>query len=338
MVGAVVVKNGTVVGRGYHEAVGGKHAEVNALDDAGDAAREACLYVTLEPCNHTGRTPPCTERIVSAGISRVVAAMADPNPAVKGGGASYLREKGTDVRLGVCEAEALELNEAYVKFVQTGTPFVTMKCAATLDGRIATRTGDSKWISGDASRRYVHELRHGVDAILVGRGTVEADDPSLTARLGDVRGKDPLRIILDEDLSVAGQAKVLRLDSDSGTLIVTGEDADRDRIGCIEELGGQVLRSPLKDDQVDMSWLLERLGGMNIISLLIEGGSRVFASALSAGILDKIVIFYAPKLLGGEDGVPIFRGRGPAMISGSIPVKRSRVQRFGDDFMIEGYL
>lgn len=338
MVGAVVVKGGKVVGRGYHRAVGKAHAEVNALDDAGDAAKGACLYVTLEPCNHTGRTPPCTEKILSAGVTRVVIASADPNPDVKGNGAAYLRRQGIDITIGVCEDRAVCLNESYIKFVQTKRPFVILKCAATLDGRIATSTGDSKWISGEQSRKYVHELRHGVDAILVGSGTVKKDDPSLTTRLEGVEGRDPIRIILDEDLNISEGAKVLRLDSDSDTLLFTGKAVPEDKKIRIENLGVRVLYSALRDDQIDIDPLMVQLGKMGITSLLIEGGSHVFSSALSAGIVDKIILFYGPKILGGDDGVPIFRGKGPTLMSGSIPVKNIRSQRFDDDIMIEGYL
>ena len=338
MVGAVVVKDGIVVGRGYHQAVGEAHAEVNALDDAGDAARDACLYVTLEPCNHIGRTPPCTEKIVSSRVARVVIAMADPNPTVKGNGAAYLRQQGVEVTMGVCEDQALRLNESYIKYVRTNRPFVIMKCAATLDGRIATSTGDSKWISGEQSRRYAHELRHSVDAILVGSGTIKKDDPSLTTRLDGIEGRDPLRIILDSRLSISEKAKVLRLDSDSDTLLFTSKGVPEDRRNRIENLGARVLYSALKDDQIDVEPLMAQLGEMGITSLLIEGGSHVFSSFLSAGIVDKIILFYGPKILGGDDGVPIFRGKGPTLMSGSLPVKDIQFQRFDNDIMIEGYL
>ncbi|MEE8398557.1 MAG: bifunctional diaminohydroxyphosphoribosylaminopyrimidine deaminase/5-amino-6-(5-phosphoribosylamino)uracil reductase RibD [Desulfobacterales bacterium] len=340
MVGAVVVNRGKVVGRGYHEAVGQAHGEVNAIEDAGDDAQGSCLYVTLEPCNHTGRTGPCTEKILASGVRRVVIAMADPNPDVTGNGAAALQARGIDVTMGVGETRAKRLNEAYIKYVRTRRPFVTIKCAATLDGRIATRTGDSKWISGESSRRYVHQLRHSVDAILVGKGTLHKDDPSLTTRLGDrdQPGLDPIRIILDEDLSISEKAKVLRLDSDSDTVLVTGSGVSEDKKKRVEKAGVRVLEIPLKDRWIDLDLLLDHLGKIAITSLLIEGGSHVFASALSAGLVDKVIFFYAPKILGGDDGVPIFRGQGPASMADSLAVKDIRVQRFDDDIMIEGYL
>ena len=338
MVGAVIVKDGSVVGRGFHRAAGEAHAEVNAIADAGALARGSSIYVNLEPCNHTGRTPPCTERILAAGISRAVIAMQDPNPDVKGGGASYLRERGLEVVLGLCREEAEKLNEAFVRFVTAKRPFVIAKCAATLDGRIATRTGDSKWISCEESRRFVHGLRHSVDAIMVGSGTVKADDPSLTVRLDDTERRDPTRIILSSDLSIAENAKVLRLDSDSDTILVTADSVPAGRKARLERGNVRTIQAPLKDGLIDLDLLMGQLGSMGISSLLIEGGSRVLASAFSSGIVDKIIFFYAPKILGGSDGKPICSGTGPELLSGSIPVRDISVRRFGDDVMIEGYV
>jgi diaminohydroxyphosphoribosylaminopyrimidine deaminase / 5-amino-6-(5-phosphoribosylamino)uracil reductase len=342
MVGAVVVKEDTIVGRGYHKALGGAHAEVNALEDAGDRAAGGTLYVTLEPCNHHGRTPPCTERIISAGLQRVVVAMADPNPDVTGGGIAYLTRHGVAVTRGVCEQEAKQLNETFVKFVATKRPFVLVKCAATLDGRIATRTGDARWVSGEASRAYVHRLRHAYDAILVGINTVSADDPSLTTRLEGMDGKDPVRIVLDSALRISENAKVLQPGSDSDTLIVTGDRSDepnfRKKKDALEINGAKVLVAPLKDDRIDLDRLMDRLGAMEITSLLIEGGGGVIASAFAAGVVDKINFFYAPKILGGDDGVPICRGAGPESMRQCLNVKKMTVRRFGEDVMIEGYV
>ncbi len=338
MVGAVVVKEGRVVGKGFHEAVGKAHAEVNAIADAGSGAEGATLYVTLEPCNHSGRTPPCTESILKAGIRRVVTAMRDPNPNVAGGGIEYLVKNGIKVTVGICESEAKTLNECFIKFVRTKRPFVIIKCASTLDGQIATRTGDARWVSGAESRHYVHRLRHAVDAILVGIGTVRADNPSLTTRLEDRRGRDPIRIILDTHLSVPEDAKVLRVKSESDTIIISGHAAAEDKKARIERAGVRVLQSPLKDGMIDLPPLMDRLGAMGITSLLIEGGGRLIASALAAGIADKILIFYAPKILGGNDGVPICMGRGAALMRQSIAVDQMVVERFGEDVLIQGYI
>jgi diaminohydroxyphosphoribosylaminopyrimidine deaminase/5-amino-6-(5-phosphoribosylamino)uracil reductase len=317
MVGALIVKDGKVVGKGYHRAFGEAHAEINAIEDAGAQAIDAILYVTLEPCNHSGLTGPCTEKILTAGINRVVAAMKDPNPDVKGGGLDYLKTQGIQVVSGICEGQAAKLNEAFIKYVQTQCPFVIVKCAATLDGRIATSTGDSKWVSGKESRAFVHRLRHEIDAIMVGVDTVKTDNPSLTARLNDSKGKDPQRIILDTHLSIPGNAKVLRLDSDSDTVIVTGPSVQKEKKAAIEKNGVQFYQSPLKDGLIDLDFLMKQL---------------------KAGIVDKVIFFFAPKILGGDDGVPICSGSGPTEMRDCIPVKDISVRRYGDDVMIEGYI
>lgn len=338
MVGAVIVKDRVIVGQGFHEAAGKAHAEVVAIEQAGSASEGATLYVTLEPCNHFGRTPPCTEKILKAGIQRVVLAQVDPNPDVKGGGIEYLRTKGVDVDIGLCEQQARRQNEAFNKFSQTKQPFVMTKCAATLDGQIATRTGDSRWVTNENSRHFVHRLRHAVDAIMVGIGTVRKDDPSLTTRLKEIRGVDPGRIILDTHLSISEEAKVLRLESESDTIIVTGTDIPADKKDRIQAKGIHVLESSLKEGRIDLNGLMERLGAMGITSLLIEGGAHVIASALASDIVDKVFFFYAPKILGGNDGVPICHGQGPDGMNQSIPVHDIEVNRFGDDVLIQGYV
>jgi diaminohydroxyphosphoribosylaminopyrimidine deaminase/5-amino-6-(5-phosphoribosylamino)uracil reductase len=337
LVGAVVVRGPKVVGRGYHKRFGDAHAEVNALDEAGEKARGATLYVTLEPCNHAGKTPPCTQKILSAGIRRVVMAMRDPNPGVKGGGSAFLRAAGLEVVEAVAEKAARRQNEFFIKHTQTGTPFVILKCAATMDGRIATRTGDAHWVSGPQSRQFVHGLRHAVDGILVGVGTVKADDPSLTTRLPDGSGRDPTRIILDTHLSIPLNARVLTQASEAGTILVTGPDASATARQQAKAAGARVLAVPCRDDQIDMTALMGMLGAEGMASILVEGGSRVCGSALRAGIVDKLYFFYAPKLLGGDDGVPICRGPGQARMQDSLNVNHITVHRFGEDVMIEGY-
>ena len=242
MVGAVVVKDGRVVGSGYHQMVGGPHAEVNAIDAAGKLAKGATLYVTLEPCNHTGRTPPCTRKILAAGIKRVVVSMMDPNEDVAGGGAGFLEQRGIRVTTGVCREQARKLIEAFVKFVRTRRPFVITKCAATLDGRIATRSGDSKWVTGEKSRQFVHRLRHAVDGILVGINTVRADNPSLTTRLPGGLGKDPVRIILDTHLSISPEAKLLLQESAEDTILVVGKTLMQDKQTAMAKDGIRVIQ------------------------------------------------------------------------------------------------
>lgn len=338
MVGAVVVKDGQVVGRGYHQRAGGPHAEVHAIDDAGEQARGATIYVTLEPCNHFGRTPPCTRKIVDVGIRRVVVAMTDPNPGVEGGGNRYLQGRGIEVITGVCEKEARTLNEAFTTWITTGRPFVILKCAATLDGRIATRTGDSRWVTGPASRRHVHQIRHAVDGILVGVETVKNDDPSLTTRLKGETGSDPTRIILDTHLSMPATARMLHQASEAPTWVACGPDAPESRRSALEAAGARVIAAAVKNGRIDLSALMEQIGRMGIGSLLIEGGGRVIGSALAAGIVDKLCLFYAPKLLGGDDGIPMCRGTGPERMQDSIAVHELEVFRFDGDVMLQGYL
>lgn len=338
MVGAVVVKDGQFVGRGYHEFYGGPHAEVNAIADAGEKARGADLYVTLEPCNHTGRTPPCTQMILAAGIRKVIVAMEDPNPDVAGGGNHYLAQNGVEVVSGVAEAQARQLNESFIKYITRKRPFTILKCAATLDGRIATRTGDSKWVSGPLSRSYTHYLRQGVDAIMVGIETVRKDDPNLTTRLDHMEGIDPTRIILDTHLSIPLDAKVLNLNSKAETWVVCGKGVDGRKKETIIQKGAQVLELDTHEARIDLNALMDVLGSRRITNILIEGGGRVIAAALAAGIVDKLCFFYAPKILGGDDGIPICRGTGPETMKESVGVDRINVHRFGDDVMIEGYI
>ncbi len=337
MVGAVVVKDDRVVGRGYHQALGGPHAEVNAIDDAGDAARGATLYVTLEPCNHYGRTPPCTQKILNAGIRRVVVAMADPNPHVTGGGNAYLGSLGLEVACGICEAEAVALNESFIKFMHTRHPFVVLKLAATLDGRIATRSGDARWVTGPQARAFVHQLRHGMDAIMVGIGTVLADDPELTTRLEQGGGIDPVRVVLDSRLTISPEARMLNQSSAAETLIICGPEAPEEKGARLREKGACLIQLPLAEGRIDLKLLMKELGARGLTSLLIEGGAQVAAASLKDGIVDKVHFFYAPKIMGG-DGIPICTGKGPEKMSECLPVSRTTVSRAGEDILVTGYL
>lgn len=344
MVGAVVVKAGAIVGQGYHERVGEAHAEVNALNAAGEAARGATLYVTLEPCNHTGRTPPCTRRVVEAGIRRVVVAMLDPNPHVTGGGCQLLRANGLEVVTGVCQGEAEALNEVFVKFMRTKRPFVLLKCALTLDGQLATRTGDSKWVTGPAAREAVHELRHHLDAIMVGRHTIGADDPSLTTRRADSQGedaaagRDPARVVLDSRLSVDPEARIFKTGSAAPTYLLHGPAVDDGRRAILKDRGARLIEVATGSGGLDLNAAMAALGGEGITSVLLEGGGRLIASALKAGVVDKVNLFYAPKLLGGNDGVPMCDGPGVEKMADALALKRVRVAAYGVDVMVEGYL
>ncbi len=337
MVGAVVVNQGRVVGRGFHQALGGPHAEVNAIDDAGPRAHGATIYATLEPCNHHGRTPPCTRKILAAGIRRVVSAMADPNPDVSGGGNAFLKERGIEVISGVEESAARRLNESFVKFTRTKHPFVVLKMAATLDGRIATRTGDARWVTGPQARAQVHRLRHAMDAILVGVGTVKTDDPRLTARLESGQGVDPIRIILDTHLNMPESAAMLNQPTTAQTWVVCGPRTEESKKQRLRQRGAQVMEMPLMEERIDLLALMKRLGQQGVTSILVEGGSQVAASMLRQDVVDKVLFFYAPKILGGSDGIPMCRGEGPDLMSDSLSLVQTEVSRVGNDILVTGY-
>lgn len=336
MVGAVVVKEGKIIGRGYHMKAGTPHAEIHALNEAGKDAGGATLYVTLEPCCHQGRTGPCTEAVIQAGVSRVVTAMADPNPLVSGRGIKRLREAGIEVVLGTMEKEALELNEVYIKYITTGLPFVVAKAAVSLDGKIATRSGKSKWITGPAARSYGHQLRDWYDAVMVGIGTVLADDPSLTARLPGGGGRDPVRIVLDSQARIPLQATVLTQQSEAPTIIAVTSGAPSERLDALRQAGAEVLVVN-EGPQVDLTELMRILGARGITSVLIEGGAGVHGSAITAGIVDKAVWFIAPKIIGGSTAPGPVGGAGVEDPSGAAELKNVRVRRLGPDILVEGY-
>lgn len=342
-VGAVVVRDNRIIGRGFHSRAGGPHAEVvaidNALANAPDAVPGASIYVTLEPCNHFGKTPPCTRKILDAGIARVVVGCSDPNPNVDGGGNAYLRTQGVAVTSGVLEDVARTLIEDFIWSVEhPGTPFVTLKCAATLDGHIATRTGDSQWITNEQSRAFGHRLRHEADAILVGSGTLHADNPSLTARIKGEKSVDPVRVILDTGLGIRPDARVICQASDAPTIVIAGPDAPKERQSALEEKGVRVVRVEPGNLGLDLRDVMLKLGAMSITSLLIEGGGKVAASALNAGIVNKVCYFIAPKFLGGDDGIPVFSGKGPEYIRDAFELDRVSTRSFDPDILVTGYL
>lgn len=335
IVGAVLVRKGKVVGTGYHQFAGGDHAEIAALKRAGANARGATLYITLEPCSHQGRTPPCTKALIGAGIQHVVAGMRDPNPLVAGRGFQQLRRAGINVRVGLLEAECRALIEPFSKFITRQLPFVTLKLAATLDGKIATVSGDARWISNAESRRRVHRLRNQVDAVLVGVGTVRADDPQLTCRIPG--GRNPWRIVLDSRLRIPISAQVLRQRDRQKTIIATSTAASPAKARAIEALGAKVWRLPTRQDKVSWLPLLKRLASIGIMSVLIEGGASVAASALKEKIIDKIIFVYAPKIVGG-DGRVMLDGLGIERMQRSIPVKKLQVKKSDGDLIVSGYL
>ncbi len=339
MVGSVVVKDGPIIGRGYHARAGLRHGEVVALEDAGAQAQGATLYVTLEPCCHYGkRTPPCTKAIIAAGVRRVVAAMRDPNPLVSGKGLEELRHAGIEVTVGVLEEEAARLNEAYLTYVTTKRPFVLLKVAASLDGKIATVTGESRWISNERSRLLVHQLRDQMDAVMVGINTVLRDDPSLTTRLPGGAGKDPLRIVVDSCLRIPLDAKLLTSSSTACAIIATTANAPREKRAQLETRGAKVLVVEGAGPRVPLGPLMDLLGSLQITSLLLEGGGELHDAALRAGIVDKVLFFLAPKLIGGRVAPTAIGGEGCARLAEAVTLERVRVQMLDGDLCVEGYV
>ncbi len=333
-VGAVVVRDGQIVGRGYHPAAGKPHAEIYALRDAGAAAGNADLYVTLEPCAHQGRTGPCTEAIISAGIARVWVGTLDPNPQVSGRGVKQLEAAGITVTTGVLEADCRQLIAPFAKQITSGLPFVTLKMAMTLDGQTATSTGDSQWISNEQSRLHVQQMRDHADAIMVGVGTVLADNPQLTARIPD--GKDPIRVVIDSTLSIPETARVFNPASSAGVIVVTTGQADSGKLKAIEKAGAEIITVPDKDGRVDLQKAMQELGARNIQSILLEGGATLAADALASGVVDRAAVFIAPKLLGGNDGKAVLTGAGCTRLNEALRLQDIRVRRFADDILIEG--
>jgi diaminohydroxyphosphoribosylaminopyrimidine deaminase/5-amino-6-(5-phosphoribosylamino)uracil reductase len=338
MVGAVVVNADKIVGKGYHHKPGTPHAEVHAINNARDKTKGSQLYVTLEPCCHWGRTPPCTQAIIRAGISSVIMAMLDPNPLVSGKGKAELEANGITVQSGLLEPEARKLNEAYIKYIRTGLPFVTIKSAMSLDGKIATSTGESRWITGLSSRRKVHEIRDAVDAILVGIRTVISDDPSLTTRLKGKEGKDATRVIVDSNGRIPLSAKVLNLDSPAVTLIATTPKAPAEKIAQLEASGAEVLVVPEHNGRVVLKALMKKLGEREITSVLFEGGSEINASALREGIVDKIMMFIAPKLIGGKSAPGPIGGAGIEHLADAVELRDIQMSKIGEDILVEGYI
>ena len=363
-VGAVLVaESGKIVGRGAHTYENRKHAEVLALEEAGQRARGSTLYLNLEPCTHVGRTGPCADAVIAAGVKRVVAAMLDPNPLVAGRGLAKLRSAGLEVYEGVCETEARKLNEAFAKYIRYKTPFVTLKTAMTLDGKIAPPPGESDtpgglaasggWITSEEARAHVHEMRHANDAIMVGVGTVIADDPLLTDRTGLPRRRPLLRVILDSKLRLPLDSRVVKTARED--LIVFCCFAEENKKRELESLGVMVEQVPMRrppedgtilfpgsapavDGRPDLERVMANLGEREITSLIIEGGAMVNWAALAAGIVDKIFFYYAPKILAGTGSIPFALGAGYRHISEAAYVKALTLHRFGEDFAVEGYL
>jgi len=334
MVGAVIVAGDEIVGSGYHARAGEAHAEVVALRKAGTRARGATLYVNLEPCAHTGRTGPCTEALVDAGIRRVVVAMRDPDPKVDGRGIARLREAGIEVEIGLLEDRALRLNESYVKHRRTGIPFVTLKWAMSLDGKIGADRGSATALTGEEARRFAHSLRNTHDAVLVGVQTVLADDPQLTCRIPG--GRNPLRVVLDSRLRTPPDARVAAGVVEAPTLIATTATALPAQVEAMRRVGVEVLVLDQAPQGVDLSALMEELGRRGVQSVLIEGGGTVNASALAAGVVDKVVALVAPRLIGGTLAPTPVDGPGLAGVTGAVRLSEVRTRKLGKDILIEG--
>ncbi len=331
-VGAVVVSRGRIVGEGFHRKAGGPHGEIHALNAAGTKARGATLYVTLEPCNHHGRTPPCTEAVIAAGVRRVVIGSRDPNPAVRGGGTQRLRRAGIDVTAGILQPECDDVIAAFRKRVSVGMPFVTLKLAASADGRIATRDGDSRWISSEDSRRYVHRLRAEHDAVMVGAQTVIADDPELTCRLRT--GRNPLRIVVDGRLRIPATARVLTTEV-APTWIVTAQGSGAAKRKRLAAQGAEIIPLPAADGRtISLRALMAAIADRGISSVLLEGGAMLAAAAIAAGVVDRLLLFLAPKLIGG-DGKPVLESLGIQKMADTIVLENLKVRRFSEDVLLD---
>ncbi|MBA7631209.1 Riboflavin biosynthesis protein RibD [subsurface metagenome] len=339
-VGAVVVKGDAVVGQGYTQPPGSHHAEVLALQQAGEEARGSVMYVTLEPCCHYGRTPPCSQAIIAAGITEVHLAMFDANPLVSGRGKDELERAGIKVYVGEHEEEADEINEAYTRFITTGMPFVTAKFAISLDGKIATRSGDSRWISGSEARKYVHNLRYTADAIMAGVNTVVVDNPHLTCRCGGGKGgtarKQPLRVIVDGKGRTPLTARVF---SQPGkTLLALGRLITPEEKTAFTQAGAELLELPSAEGLVDLGRLLKALGEREVTSVLVEGGGILLGSLFDCGLVDKVIAFIAPIIIGGEEAKTAVGGKGVDKVIDSLKLERVTVKQFGDDLMVSGYV
>jgi diaminohydroxyphosphoribosylaminopyrimidine deaminase/5-amino-6-(5-phosphoribosylamino)uracil reductase len=340
MVGAILVKNGFIVSEDYHRKPGSPHAEALVIEKAGNSAQGSTLYVNLEPCCHTEkRTPPCTKTIINAGIKKVVIGMIDPNPSVSGKGILELERAGIQAKIGIHEKESRRLNEFYVRHITSGMPFVILKIAMTLDGKIATPDGQSKWITGQQARRMVHRTRSSVDAILTAIGTVKADDPYMTKRIRG--GKNPLRVVIDPHLEIPIDAHILNTPPE--TVIVTRKTDSPDRrvTGIkkkkkLHDQGIQIIEYEGK--KARLSWLIKKLGKRGITSILIEGGSSLNAYALSQGIVDKVMFFIAPKIMGGEKSLTAIGGETYRRLEEIYRVSDLKIRKIGEDFLIEGYI
>ena len=336
-VGAVIVRNSIIVGSGYHEKPGRPHAEAVALQAAGRRALNSTLYVTLEPCAHWGRTPPCVDSLLGAGFKRIVVSSVDPNPLVNGRGIQKLRQAGIRVEVGLLDEKNRSLNEAYIKFIQHKVPFVTVKAAVSLDGKIATASSDSQWISSEATRRHMHLLRGEQDGIMVGINTLLEDDPLLTVRHPAWPDKRLTRIIVDSRLRFPLKARMLDTLSAGKIIVFSGRNASRDKAAALRKKGVEVVSLPAADGSVDLQAVLSHLGGESLSGILVEGGSRLMTSLIERRLVDKLILSISPRMIGGERSPSLLGGRGVDRVGEAIGLSRIRALRIENDIIVEGY-
>lgn len=337
LVGAVIVNDGKIIGKGYHESYGKAHAEINAFKDAGAKLLEgSTMYVTLEPCSHYGKTPPCVDQIIENRIKRVVIGMVDPNPLVSGKGVKKLQEAGIDVTVGILEDECKKLNEVFIKYITKKKPFVVLKTAMSLDGKISTASGESKWITDKEARENVHTLRNELTAIMIGIDTVIIDNPELTCRIPN--GRNPIRIVVDSKLRIPYDSKILETAKKFKTIIATTEKASKEKIHKLKDLGIIVIETKSKNEKVDLKDLMLKLGKQNIDSILLEGGSTLNYSALESGIVDKILVYIAPKIIGGIKSKTPVGGSGISNLKDAFKVRELSTSIIGKDILLQGYI
>lgn len=335
MVGAVIVRNGKIIGEGWHEYFGGVHGEINAIQNVHGDVEGADLYVTLEPCSHFGKTPPCIETIIKHKIHKVIIGMKDPNPLVCGKGIIALKQAGIEVESGILEKECKKSNEIFIKYITKKEPFVVMKSAVTLDGKIASYTGDSKWITDEKSRFAVHKIRNDVMAVMVGVGTVISDNPFLTARVEN--GKDPIRIVVDSTLRIPENSHVLELDKNQRCIIATSNEADKEKKQRLQNRGIEIIETPTIEKKVDLKYLMKQIGKMGIDSILLEGGGELNFSAVQEKIVDKFIYFIAPKLIGGRTAKTSLEGNGFRQMKEAVSLKDIEIYKLQNDVLITAY-
>lgn len=336
MVGAVIVKDNKIIGEGFHEKYGDNHAERNAIKNAIEDIEGSTLYVTLEPCAHYGKTPPCVDLLIEKKIKKVIIGMLDPNPLVAGKSIKKLRENNIEVKVGVKEDECRKLNEVFVKYIKTKKPFIIMKAGISIDGKIATSSGESKWITSEKSRQHSQELRNIMSGIMVGINTVLSDDPLLTYR-GKYEGKDPVRIIVDSTLRIPLESKVIKYNNNN-TIVACIANSDLEKKELLEKMGTRVIQTKARNGRVDLQELIEKLGKEKIDSILLEGGGTLNFSALKEGIVDKVRFYIAPKIIGGENSRNSVSGEGFYSLRECVNIRDVLYERIGDEIVVEGYV